>query len=103
MGSEIQITCSGCDVNLTELVGSGFTGHEYLVCVCDYCKSFVNREHSEILRGEVRAKFRCGKCRKPLRIIAPIENEFGDTDGPLGQCPKCGGNLSASDTGLMWD
>jgi len=103
MGSEIHIRCDGCDVDLTEIVGCGFIGIEHLVCVCDDCKVFVNRKHLGKLDGEVRPKFRCGTCRKPLRVIAPVDNEYGDVDGPLGSCPVCGGHLMSASTGLMWD
>ena len=103
MGSQIQITCDGCDFELIEIVGCGFAGVGYLVCVCDDCKVFVNRKHMGMLDGEVRPKFRCGSCRKPLRVIAPIDIEYGDVDGPLGRCPACSGNLTAFETGLMWD
>jgi len=103
MGSQIQINCDGCDIDLTETVGCGFAGIEYLVCVCDDCKVFVNRKHLGMLDGEARPKFRCGSCRKPLRVIAPVDNEYGDVDGPLGSCPICKGHLNSASTGLMWD
>lgn len=103
MGSEIQITCDGCELDLTEIIGCGFAGIEYLVCVCDQCKTFVNREHAGLLDGAVRPKFRCGICRKILRVIAPIMNEHGDSDESLGKCPSCGGDLTASSTGMLWD
>jgi len=103
MGSQIQINCDGCDIDLTETVGCGFAGIEYLVCVCDGCRVFVNRKHLGMLDGKVRPKFRCGSCRKPLRVIAPVDNEYGDIDGPLGSCPICKGHLNSASTGLMWD
>ena len=103
MGSQIQIKCDGCDIDLTEIIGCGFAGTEYLVCVCDDCKVFANRTFMGMLFGETRPKFRCGKCRKPLRVIAPVDNEYGDVDGPLGMCPVCEGHLNSESTGMIWD
>ena len=55
MGSEIQIRCDGCDVDLTKIVSCGFAGLEYLICVCNDCKAFVNRKTWEGSMG------RCGQ------------------------------------------
>ncbi len=103
MGSEIQIRCDGCDINLTEIVGCGFAGIEYLVCICYDCKVFVNRKYFGMLDGAVRPKFRCGSCRNPLRVIASVDNQYGDVDGQLGSCPVCNGHLISASTGMMWD
>lgn len=116
MGSEIHITCDSCDVDITEEIGYGMMGIGILVCVCDTCRIFAIRKHNARLNSKPRPVYRCGKCRKPLRIIAPIDNDSDDDDwllGPsdddpddndllLGPCPICGGKLHGESTGLLW-
>ena len=103
MGSEIRITCNGCAVDLTEIVGVGFVGVEHLVLCCDSCGTFTRRENAHRWTGTSRPKYRCGRCRKLLRVVAPRDDESGDDEGPLGPCPICGHVLSGESTGLMWD
>jgi hypothetical protein len=103
MGSEIRISCNGCDVDLTEMIGVGFIGTEYLVCACDNCKAFSRREHQGFFMGEPRPNFRCGNCRKVLRVVAPAINEENGTERVFDECPVCRGRLMFSDTGLLWD
>ena len=103
MGSEIRITCSGCAVDLTEIVGVGFVGVEYLVLCCDNCRTFTTREDAHHLTGTRRRNYRCGSCRKQLRVLVPRDDESFDDDGLLGPCPICGQELRGASTGLMWD
>ena len=100
MGSEIQITCNSCDVDITEEIGYGEVGIGIYVCVCDSCKVFATRKHNARLDGELHPKYRCGKCRKPLRIIAPTDDDSDDDDLSLGSCPICGGKLRGSPSSL---
>jgi len=102
MGSEIRITCDSCDVDITEEIGYGMMGIGIFVCVCDSCKLFATRQHNARLDGEPRSIYRCGKCRKPLRIIAPTDDDPDDDDWSPGLCPTCGGKLRAASTGLIW-
>ena len=86
------LQCNGVDyVILTEQARAPIGESEYL------------EAPAGMLDGEARPKFRCGSCRKPLRVIAPVDNEYGDVDGPLGTCPVCKGQLNSASTGLMWD
>ena len=103
MGTQIYIECKRCSFDLTEMVGVGFAGIKYFICVCDDCKVFANRKHNQFRNGAVRPNFRCGVCRKPLRIVAPVDNDHEDTHGALVPCPICGGQLIASETSVMWD
>ena len=102
MGSEIRITCDSCDVDITEEIGYGMIGIGIFVCVCDSCRVFATRKHNARLDGEPRSIYRCGKCRKPLRIIAPTDDDSDDDDCSLGPCPICGGKLNGESTGLLW-
>ncbi len=103
MGSEIRITCDSCDVDITEEIGYGMAGIGIYVCVCDFCKIFTTRKHNARSSGELGSAYKCGKCRKPLRIIAPSDDNSDDEDRSLGPCPICGGKLHGASTGLLWD
>ena len=96
MASEVFITCDSCDVEVSALVGATMTAYEHLLCACDTCHVFMSREYKLIFPFTKSPKFRCGSCRRPLRVVCP----FDDRDaGPLGECPVCGGHLRGSTLG----
>ena len=105
---QIRIICDNCRVDMLEIVGTGMAGIEYLVCVCDKCRSFEKRNHSGPLEGKPRPKFRCGSCRKHLRVFAPfIDNSFYEPDLPRDEsrdrCPVCGGRITIIDYQIEMD
>ena len=105
---QIRIIFDNCRVDMLEIVGTGMAGIEYLVCVCDKCRLFEKRNHSGPLEGKPRPKFRCGSCRKHLRVFAPfIDNSFYEPDLPRDEsrdrCPVCGGRITIIDYQIEMD
>jgi len=109
MGRQIHITCDGCTLERTELVGVGMMGVEHSVCGCDHCNTIVLRTRDLLARPRRAPRFRCGTCRKPLRIIENDRHAHDEDAYPsslmrkLGRCPLCGGMLTGLDSGLIWD
>lgn len=118
MGSEIRLTCSGCDLNSTHLIGVGMMGIGSELCACYTCKKFVSRELSTPWRiiepsESVQLLTHCESCGGELVVINPpwrdevwadeaMDDEFEIFGEPC-ECPLCGGSLLSESTGLLWD
>ena len=100
---QIQVTCDGCDVDMIDVIGTGMAGIENLLCGCDSCELFVTKHHSGPRDGKPRPKFRCRNCRKLLRVIAPVDDEYGDTEEWDYPCPVCEGHLFIVDMQIEMD
>ncbi len=118
MGSEIRLTCSGCNLNSTHLIGVGMMGIGSELCACYFCKKFVSREVSAPWRTNdadesVQLLTHCESCGGELVVINPpwrevdwLSDESSEVFEIVGdpcECPLCGGFLLSESTGLMWD
>ena len=41
MGELIHLTCTGCDVDRQDYLGSGMSGQLRTLCACDHCRRVV--------------------------------------------------------------
>ena len=118
MGSQIRLTCSGCELNTTHLVGVGMMGTGTQLCACYRCKKFVSRDigvrwNDDDKVEKVQLVTHCQSCGGELVVINPprrvevwAENEDDDYFEIVGapcKCPLCGEFLVSESTGLMWD
>lgn len=83
-------------------MGSGFMGTVHEIAYCGQCHQAQGvRSISGNPTGNSLSP--CIKCGTSREILEPdlAVNSQGSID--LGRCPKCAGNLTGEDSGILWD
>lgn len=108
MGTEVEISCTKCRVHRTESLSVGMSGWGNELRVCDTCGTLIIQEVN-MLSDDKPPLEKCKKCGTEPRLLFPNDDGSYESTGSfgepftLGTHPQCGGELLATETGLMWD